>query len=145
MKTFFRNVALLGSLALPFGTAFAARPLYGFKKVMIVMFELDGQQFVGLNGGPQFTFDEAVSVHVTCDSQEEIDELWSALTADGGEEGPCGWLKDKYGLSWQIDSRALHEMIVSPDQEAAARATKAMFTMKKLDVQALQDAFDGKS
>ena len=74
-----------------------------------------------------------------------LDELWSALTADGGEEGPCGWLKDKYGLSWQIDSRALHEMIVSPDQEAAARATKAMFTMRKLDVQALQDAFDGKS
>ncbi|GAA0260017.1 VOC family protein [Actinomadura nitritigenes] len=125
----------------PYGEAGPGEP----GSVMIVMFELDGQQFVGLNGGPQFTFDEAVSVHVTCDSQEEIDELWTALTADGGEEGPCGWLKDKYGLSWQIDSRALHEMIVSPDQEAAARATKAMFTMKKLDVQALQDAFDGKS
>jgi predicted 3-demethylubiquinone-9 3-methyltransferase (glyoxalase superfamily) len=113
--------------------------------VMLVMFELDGQQFAGLNGGPQFTFDEAVSIHVLCDSQEEIDDLWGKLTAGGGEEGPCGWLKDRYGLSWQIDSRALYEMITSPDQEAAARATKAMFTMKKLDVQALQDAFDGKA
>jgi predicted 3-demethylubiquinone-9 3-methyltransferase (glyoxalase superfamily) len=125
----------------PYGEAGPGEP----GSVMIVMFELDGQQFIGLNGGPQFTFDEAVSVHVTCDSQEEIDELWGALTADGGEEGPCGWLKDRYGLSWQIDSRALHEMITSPDQEAAARATKAMFAMKKLDVQALQDAFDGKA
>ncbi|MBD2897797.1 VOC family protein [Spirillospora sp. NPDC000708] len=125
----------------PYGEAGPGEP----GSVMIVMFELDGQQFIGLNGGPQFTFDEAVSVHVTCDSQEEIDELWSTLTAAGGEEGPCGWLKDRFGLSWQIDSRALHEMIVSPDQEGAARATKAMLAMKKLDVQALQDAFDGKS
>jgi predicted 3-demethylubiquinone-9 3-methyltransferase (glyoxalase superfamily) len=111
--------------------------------VMVVRFELDGQQFIGLNGGPQFTFDEAISIHVTCDSQEEIDDLWAKLTADGGAEGPCGWLKDKYGLSWQIDSRALHEMITSPDQEGAARATRAMLGMKKLDIQALQDAFDG--
>ncbi|MEU6745642.1 VOC family protein [Spirillospora sp. NPDC046719] len=125
----------------PYGEAGPGEP----GSVMIVMFELDGQQFIGLNGGPQFTFDEAVSVHVTCDSQEEIDELWSTLTAAGGEEGPCGWLKDRFGLSWQIDSRALHEMILSPDQEGAARATKAMLAMKKLDVQALQDAFDGKS
>jgi predicted 3-demethylubiquinone-9 3-methyltransferase (glyoxalase superfamily) len=113
--------------------------------VMLVTFELDGQQFAGLNGGPQFTFDEAISIHVICDSQEEIDHLWERLTADGGEEGPCGWLKDKYGLSWQIDSRALFDMITSSDQEAAARATKAMLSMKKLDVQALQDAYDGKS
>jgi len=112
--------------------------------VMVVKFELDGQQFIGLNGGPQFTFDEAISIHVTCDSQQEIDDLWAKLTADGGAEGPCGWLKDKYGLSWQIDSRALHEMIMSPDQEGAARATRAMLGMKKLDIQALQDAFDGR-
>jgi predicted 3-demethylubiquinone-9 3-methyltransferase (glyoxalase superfamily) len=112
--------------------------------VMVVKFELDGQQFIGLNGGPQFTFDEAISIHVTCDSQEEIDDLWAKLTADGGAEGPCGWLKDKYGLSWQIDSRALHEMITSPDQEGATRATQAMLGMKKLDIQALQDAFDGR-
>ncbi len=112
---------------------------------MIVTFELDGQQFIGLNGGPEFTFTEAISIHVTCDSQQEIDELWDKLTADGGKEGPCGWLTDKYSLSWQIDSRALHEMFTSPDQEGAARATKAMFGMRKLDVQALQDAFDGKT
>jgi predicted 3-demethylubiquinone-9 3-methyltransferase (glyoxalase superfamily) len=113
--------------------------------VMIVTFELDGQQFIGLNGGPEFKFDEAVSIHLTCDSQEEIDQLWDKLTADGGKEGPCGWLTDKYGLSWQIDSRALHQMIKSPDQQGAARATRAMLGMRKLDVQALQDAFDGKA
>lgn len=113
--------------------------------VMIVTFELGGQQFIGLNGGPQFKFDEAISIHLTCDSQEEIDELWQKLTAHGGEEGPCGWLKDKYGMSWQIDSRALHEMIMSPNQEGATRATKAMLGMKKLDIQALQDAFDGEA
>ncbi|GEL17397.1 VOC family protein [Pseudonocardia asaccharolytica] len=111
--------------------------------VMIVTFELDGQRFLGLNGGPEFTFDEAISVHLTCDSQEEIDELWARLTADGGAEGPCGWLKDKYGLSWQIDSRVLHEMLVSDDQEAAARATRAMLGMRKLDIQALREAYDG--
>ena len=113
--------------------------------VMIVTFELDGQEFIGLNGGPQFTFDEAISIHLTCDSQQEIDQLWHKLTADGGEEGPCGWLKDKYGLSWQIDSRALHEMITSPDQEGAARATRAMLGMKKLDIQVLRNAFGGKA
>lgn len=110
--------------------------------VMIVLFELDGQQFLGLNGGPEFTFSEAISVHVTCDSQEEIDHLWKALT-DGGEEGPCGWLKDKYGLSWQIDSAELHRMIISDDQEGAARATRAMLEMKKIDVAALREAFGG--
>jgi len=113
--------------------------------VMIVTFELDGQKFIGLNRGPQFKFDEAISIHITCDSQQEIDELSQQLTADGGEEGPCGWLKDKYGLSWQIDSRALHEMIISPDQEGATRAIKAMLGMKKLDVRALQDAFNGQA
>jgi predicted 3-demethylubiquinone-9 3-methyltransferase (glyoxalase superfamily) len=113
--------------------------------VMIVMFELDGQKFIGLNGGPEFKFNEAISVHITCDSQQEIDQLSQQLTADGGEEGPCGWVKDKYGLSWQIDSRALHEMITSPDQEGAARAIKAMLGMKKLDVRALQDAFSGQA
>jgi predicted 3-demethylubiquinone-9 3-methyltransferase (glyoxalase superfamily) len=111
--------------------------------VMIVLFELDGQQFIGLNGGPEFTFSEAVSVHVTCDSQEEIDGLWEALTADGGEEGPCGWLRDKYGLSWQIDSSELHRMILSDNEDGAARATRAMMEMKKLDVAALREAFGG--
>lgn len=131
-----KNSKITGTL--PFGDAGP-----GTKgSVMLVMFELDGQQFAGLNGGPQFTFTEAVSVHLICDSQEEIDELWEKLTADG-EEGPCGWLKDKYGLSWQIDSRELLEMLESDDQEAAARATKAMYGMKKLDVQALREAYAG--
>lgn len=112
--------------------------------VLLVTFELDGQQFIGLNGGPQFTFDEAASIHLTCDSQEEIDELTAKLTADAGEQGPCGWVKDKYGLSWQIDSKELLEMIVSADQEAAARAAKAMLSMHKLDLQALRDAYVGK-
>lgn len=113
--------------------------------VMVVTFELDGQQFIALNGGPQFKFDQAVSIHITCESQAEIDELWGRLTADGGEEGPCGWLKDRFGLSWQIDSRALHEMIAARDRDAAARAMSAMLTMKKLDEQALKDAFDGRA
>jgi predicted 3-demethylubiquinone-9 3-methyltransferase (glyoxalase superfamily) len=112
---------------------------------MTVNFELDGRPYVALNGGPEFTFNEAVSFQISCADQAEVDHYWDTLTADGGEESMCGWLKDKYGLSWQIDSRALHEMITSPDQEGAARATKVMLGMKKLDVQALQDAFDGKA
>lgn len=111
--------------------------------VLTVDFTANGQKFVALNGGPEFKFNEAVSIHVLCDSQEEIDELWEKLTADGGEEGPCGWLKDKYGLSWQIDSRELVDMITGPDQEAATRATKALYAMKKLDVQALREAYAG--
>lgn len=109
---------------------------------MIVMFELDGAQFIGLNGGPAFSFTEAASVHVLCQSQGEIDRLWAALT-DGGSESQCGWLKDKYGLSWQIDSRELHDMFTSDDSAAAARATAAMLTMKKLDVAALRHAYSG--
>lgn len=112
---------------------------------VLVTFELNGQKFMGLNGGPEFQFNEAVSIHLTCDSQEEIDELWSKLTADGGEEGPCGWVKDKYGLSWQIDSRELLNMLASDDKEAASRATQAMLGMKKLDIQALRDAYEGKA
>jgi predicted 3-demethylubiquinone-9 3-methyltransferase (glyoxalase superfamily) len=110
--------------------------------VMTVAFELNGVPFTALNGGPLFDFSEAVSFVVNCQSQAEVDSLWQKLSA-GGRPGRCGWLKDKYGLSWQIDSRALHEMITSPDQEGAARATRAMLGMKKLDIQALQDAFDG--
>lgn len=125
----------------PFGEAGPGEP----GSVMLVIFDLDGQLFGALNGGPQFTFSEATSIHLQCDSQEEIDRLWEALTADGGEEGPCGWLKDKYGLSWQVDSSELMTMLQDADQEAATRATQAMFQMKKLDVQALRDAFEGRS
>lgn len=109
--------------------------------VMAVTFELDGQQFLGLNGGPHYQFSEAISIYVGCDSQEQVDELWDKLT-DGGSEGPCGWLKDKYGLSWQIIPNVLPTLLGDPDPERAARAGAAMQKMKKIDIKALQDAAD---
>ncbi len=111
--------------------------------VMTVEFELDGQAFVGINGGPQFTFSEAVSFQITCETQEEIDRYWERLTADGGEEGPCGWLKDRFGLSWQVVPRGMDEVFNGSDPERATRAMEAMFQMKKLDVAQLQAAADG--
>ncbi len=108
--------------------------------VMTVSFELDGLKFVALNGGPQHTtFSEAISFQVSCETQEEVDAFWSAL-AEGGEEGPCGWLKDRYGLSWQIVPVALPELLNDPDPEKAARVTSAMMAMKKLDIAALKRA-----
>jgi predicted 3-demethylubiquinone-9 3-methyltransferase (glyoxalase superfamily) len=101
--------------------------------VMVVSFELDGQKFVALNGGPQFTFSEAISFQVDCESQEEVDAYWSKLSA-GGEEGPCGWLKDKFGLSWQIVPRRLMELLQDPDKEKAQRAMEAMLKMKKIEI-----------
>jgi predicted 3-demethylubiquinone-9 3-methyltransferase (glyoxalase superfamily) len=112
--------------------------------VMTVTFELDGQQYTALNGGPHHHFTEAISLSVDCASQAEVDELWTKLTADGGEEGPCGWLKDKFGLSWQIVPRRLIELQQDPDPERGKRAMQAMLGMKKLDIQALEDAADGK-
>lgn len=109
---------------------------------MIVRFELAGQQFTALNGGPQYSFTEAISLQVDCADQQEVDELWKRFTEEG-EEGPCGWLKDKYGLSWQIVPRALQELIGGPDPAGAQRATQAMLGMKKIDVQGLQDAYNG--
>ncbi|MFG6194277.1 VOC family protein [Nonomuraea sp. JJY05] len=109
---------------------------------MVVTFELAGQRFIALNGGPEFKFTEAVSLYVDCDSQEEVDELWAKLT-EGGEESQCGWLKDKYGLSWQIIPRRLQELIGDPDPERAQRAMKAMLGMRKIDVQGLEDAAKG--
>ncbi|MFI6740233.1 VOC family protein [Nonomuraea sp. NPDC050451] len=109
---------------------------------MVVTFELAGQRFIALNGGPEFTFTEAVSLYVDCDSQEEVDELWAKLT-EGGEESQCGWLKDRYGLSWQIIPRRLQELIGDPDPERAQRAMKAMLGMRKIDVQGLEDAANG--
>ncbi|ALM43122.1 VOC family protein [Streptomyces albidoflavus] len=111
--------------------------------VVTVTFQLAGQEFVAINGGPEFTFTEAISLSVDCETQEEVDRYWEALTADGGEEVQCGWLKDKYGLSWQIVPRALVELLASSDREAATRATRAMLEMKKLDIQALRDAAAG--
>jgi predicted 3-demethylubiquinone-9 3-methyltransferase (glyoxalase superfamily) len=107
--------------------------------VMTVDFELDGQQFIALNGGPEFPFTEAVSLQVNCETQEEVDRYWSVLS-EGGEEGPCGWLKDRYGLSWQIIPVALVELLNDPDAAKAQRAMAAMLQMKKIDIAALQAA-----
>jgi len=109
--------------------------------VMTVSFELEGQEFTALNGGPAFKFTEAISFFVDCKSQEEVDELWEKLTA-GGEEGPCGWLKDKFGLSWQIVPTVLIEMLNDPDPEKARRATEAMLQMKKIDIPTLEQAYE---
>ncbi|MEV0011412.1 VOC family protein [Streptomyces sp. NPDC051840] len=108
--------------------------------VLTVDFVLAGQEYIGLNGGPHFTFSEAVSLSVDCADQAEVDRLWEALTADGGEESMCGWLKDRYGLSWQIVPRVLPELIGGSDRERADRVMKAMMGMRKLDVKALQEA-----
>lgn len=110
--------------------------------VMTVEFELCGQRFVGINGGPQFTFSEAVSFQVTCADQDEVDYYWDRLTA-GGEESQCGWLKDRYGLSWQIVPDGMDEIFAHPDPSRAERAMRAMFEMKKLDIAALRRAADG--
>ncbi|MGW2179378.1 VOC family protein [Streptomyces sp. NPDC001732] len=110
--------------------------------VMTVEFELNGQKFVGVNGGPEFTFNEAVSFQINCADQDEVDYYWSSLT-DGGEEGPCGWLKDRYGVSWQVVPEVLMEMTLDPDAEKGARTTRAMMTMKKPDIAALRKAHDG--
>lgn len=107
--------------------------------VMTVSFELDGQEFVALNGGPHFTFNEAISFQVHCETQDEVDHFWSKLSQDG-EEGPCGWLKDKFGVSWQIVPTALPELLGDPDAEKVQRAMQAMFGMRKLDIEALRRA-----
>jgi len=107
--------------------------------VMTVLFELDGQRFTALNGGPEFTFTEAVSFQVNCESQDEIDYFWNSLS-EGGEEGQCGWLKDQYGLSWQIVPSMLGELLTDVDQEKAQRAVAALLGMKKLDIEALRNA-----
>jgi predicted 3-demethylubiquinone-9 3-methyltransferase (glyoxalase superfamily) len=110
--------------------------------VMTVEFELDGQRFVGINGGPQFTFDEAVSFQINCEDQDEVDYYWERLS-DGGKEGPCGWLKDRFGLSWQVVPGGMEELFSDPDPERARRAMEAMLGMSKLDIAALRDAADG--
>ena len=110
--------------------------------VMTVEFELDGQRFVGINGGPQFNFSEAVSFQIDCADQDEVDYYWERLT-DGGEERPCGWVKDRYGLSWQVVPAVAEELFSDRDPARAERAMRAMFKMKKLDVAALRDAADG--
>jgi predicted 3-demethylubiquinone-9 3-methyltransferase (glyoxalase superfamily) len=110
--------------------------------VLTVEFELNGQKFVGLNGGPEFTFNEAISFQVFCDDQDEVDYYWSRLS-EGGQEGPCGWLKDKYGVSWQVIPKVLIDMVNDPDAEKAKRATEAMLQMGKLDIAVLEKAYAG--
>ena len=112
--------------------------------VMTVEFELEGQKFLGLNGGPQFRFSEAISFQIMCGTQDEVDYYWSKLTADGGEESMCGWLKDKFGLSWQIIPRKLIQYQGSPDRAAADRANQAMLKMHKIVIADLDRAFAGK-
>ena len=109
--------------------------------VMTVEFELDGQLFVALNGGPDFTFSEAISFQVDCKDQDEVDYYWDALS-EGGEEGPCGWVKDRFGLSWQIIPTRLNELVTDPDLERAQRAMAAMLQMRKIDVAELERAAD---
>ncbi len=112
--------------------------------VMAVEFELDGQRFAALNGGPQFKFSEAISFQIHCDDQKEVDYFWAKLT-DDGEEGPCGWLKDRYGLSWQVVPKVLFEMLVHPDQAKSQRVMKAFLQMKKFDIAALKRAYAGQN
>jgi len=128
----FKNSKVLGVTPGPNGRA------------MSVNFELEGQEFIGLNAGPQFQFNEAISFLVDCKTQEEVDDLWEKLTADGGEESMCGWLKDKFGLSWQIIPTTLSEMLSDPDPEKAGRVMQAMLKMNKIDIEGLLRAYDGR-
>jgi predicted 3-demethylubiquinone-9 3-methyltransferase (glyoxalase superfamily) len=112
--------------------------------VLTIEFEIEGQKFTALNGGPQFKFNESVSFVVNCETQEEVDYFWEKLTADGGEESACGWLKDKFGLSWQITPMVLIEMLQDKDPEKSERAMKAMLQMQKIDINTLKVAYAGK-
>jgi predicted 3-demethylubiquinone-9 3-methyltransferase (glyoxalase superfamily) len=112
-------------------------------RVLAVTYELEGQRFMGLNAGPAHTFNEAVSFFVGCETQQEIDEIWTKLLAGGGTESRCGWLKDRFGLSWQIVPNRIGALLGDPDQAKSGRAMQAMLGMQKLDIAALQRAFDG--
>jgi len=113
-------------------------------QVMIVTFKIEGQEFTALNGGPRFKFDEAISFVINCETQEEMDYYWDSLTADGGQESQCGWLKDKFGLSWQIVPTIIGELMSDEDPEKAGRVMQAVMQMKKVDLQKLKDAAAGK-
>ena len=110
--------------------------------VMVVEFEIEGQTFTALNGGPHFKFNEAISLQVRCETQAEVDYFWSKLT-EGGEEGPCGWLKDKYGLSWQVVPASIPQMMTDPDSRKSARVMNAFLKMKKLDIATIERAYEG--
>jgi predicted 3-demethylubiquinone-9 3-methyltransferase (glyoxalase superfamily) len=108
--------------------------------VMTVSFELMGREFLALNGGPEYTFNQAISFQIMCDSQEEVDRYWQQLTADGGVEGPCGWLNDRFGVPWQVVPRALPELLQQPDADRAQRVMQAMMGMKKIEIDELERA-----
>ena len=112
-------------------------------EVLTVEFTLAGQRFIGLNGGPEFPFTEAVSISIECEDQEEVDRLWTSLILGGGQPGQCGWLKDRFGLSWQVVPREMNEMLAGPDAAGAKRAMEAMLQMTKLDVAKLREAYEG--
>ncbi len=111
-------------------------------KVMSATFQLNGQDFYALNGGPEFKFTEAISLFVDCDTQEEVDYYWDRLIADGGAPGPCGWLKDKFGLSWQIIPKALGQLMGDPDQAKGGRVMQAMMKMSKINIAELRRAYE---
>ena len=123
-------------------TKVTTRPDRDVATVLTAEFELDGRPYIALNGGPQYSFTEAVSLYVDCRTQEEVDRYWAALTK-GGEEGPCGWLKDRYGLSWQVIPAALTRYLTDPDQEKADRVFSAMMKMRKIDVAEIERAAEG--
>jgi predicted 3-demethylubiquinone-9 3-methyltransferase (glyoxalase superfamily) len=123
--------------------AAADNPSTSAGEVLTVEFTVAGQPFIGLNGGPEFPFTEAVSFTIDCADQAEVDRYTDALIAGGGAQGPCGWVKDKFGLSWQVVPRQLNEMLESSDRDAAARAMEAMLKMKRIDVAKLREAFEG--
>ena len=132
----FRNSRILE--VVPYGEAGPGRA----GTVMVVSFELDGQEFVGLNGGPEFSFNESISFQIECADQAEVDHYWDRLS-DGGKEGPCGWLSDRFGVSWQVVPERLHELFRDPDQGRANRAVQAMLRMQRIDIAALERAADG--
>jgi predicted 3-demethylubiquinone-9 3-methyltransferase (glyoxalase superfamily) len=121
----------------------AENPSTGAGDVLTVDFTIAGQRFIGLNGGPDFTFSEAISFTIDCADQAEVDRYWDALIAGGGEPSMCGWLKDRFGVSWQVIPRALPEMLGGSDPEGAARAMKAMLQMTRIDVAKLREAYEG--
>jgi predicted 3-demethylubiquinone-9 3-methyltransferase (glyoxalase superfamily) len=112
--------------------------------VLTIEFEIEGQKFTALNGGPAFKFNESISFVVNCDTQKEVDYFWGKLTADGGQESQCGWLKDKFGVSWQVVPRALIEMLRDKDSEKSERVMKAMLQMQKINIKTLEEAYEGK-
>jgi predicted 3-demethylubiquinone-9 3-methyltransferase (glyoxalase superfamily) len=121
----------------------ADNPSVDTGQVLTVSFTLGGRQFLGLNGGPEFKFNEAISLSIDCESQAEVDRYWNALIADGGEPSMCGWLKDRFGLSWQVVPRQLPRMLASRDRAAAERAMQAMLKMQKIDILEIERAYSG--